>query len=67
MLDLDRGDDIPTCIKRDKNNVAPFMLDPPEYKDDAIDWVPINPEASPPASPPSWVPPWGAKSPLPDA
>jgi hypothetical protein len=33
---------IPSALKRDANNVAPFMLDPPEYVDDATDMVPIK-------------------------
>ena len=54
--------DIPACIRRDANNRAPFMLDTPEYKDDALDWTPINRANSPQAKAPDWVPPWVSKS-----
>lgn len=43
------GDEIPACIRRDKNNRAPFM-----------DFV--NLAASPQASGQSVPPPWAAKS-----
>jgi len=67
------NDELPPALKRDANNVAPFMLRAARAKalDELIaadaelldlDAVTVNREASPPASPPNWVPPWVSKS-----
>ena len=56
-------DDLPPALKRDKNNVAPFM----RVGADARNMPPINLATSPPASPPNWAPPWLTKSDFPDA
>lgn len=59
-------DDIPECIKRDKDNRAPFMLT--KCTDDprgGIDFglMKLTPVTSPPASPPAqWLPPWEPKT-----
>jgi hypothetical protein len=61
-------DDIPEGLRRDKNNVAPFMrrnLTEQTMLDVAAEI--FNPEANPPASPPSWVPPWSSTFQPPDA
>ena len=53
--------EIPAVLKRDKNNVAPFMRrDVPEYVDDATDQAPINHADNLPASDQSWIPPWAS-------
>jgi|WetSurMetagenome_2_1015567.scaffolds.fasta_scaffold545973_2 hypothetical protein len=66
--------DLPPTLKRDANNVAPFMIDWEKTAElrkqvvaDAHLYFVTSPAASPQETPPSWVPPWGAKSPPPDA
>jgi hypothetical protein len=39
--------EIPTCLKRDVNNVAPYMLKTSSQ---------INPSNNPPSSNPNWLP-----------
>jgi len=67
------SDELPPALKRDANNVAPFMLRAARAKalDELIaadaelldmDAVIVNREANLPASPPNWVPPWESKS-----
>lgn len=59
--------EIPAALRRDANNVAPFMRRPDctcglmrgECKRAGC---PINPAANLLATAPSWVPPWEAKS-----
>lgn len=59
-------DDIPACLKRDKNNVAPFMM-----KSLCVDegcphagtpHVCVSPADNPPATDQDWLPPWASKS-----
>lgn len=61
-------DDIPAALKRDKDNVAPFMRAlefhgavSVKYDENGKAHHRPNPATSPPASPPSWVPPWQTK------
>lgn len=55
---------MPECLRRDANNVAPFMR---QCVDEGCPWHGtvhecVNPGASLPTSPPDWLPPWGAKT-----
>ena len=69
MMDLD----IPEALRRDANNVAPFMRTVVGVVYDCVckrNGCPdasgralcSSPEANLPATAPSWVPPWEAKS-----
>jgi len=66
----DAETDIPAALRRDANNVAPFMrtADLREWgrtvtcEQLATAMNEVNREANPPALPPNWVPPWASKS-----
>lgn len=62
--------EIPLALRRDANNVAPYMIDWEKtaelrkqvVADAHLYLVTSSPEDSPQASPPNWVPPWAAKT-----
>jgi len=63
--------DIPAALRRDANNVAPFMVTKPNTVDFFHETprivTGVSPEANPQATPPSWAPPWSSTFQPPDA
>lgn len=55
--------DIPECLKRDKNNKAPFMLKEISQKvmTEYASTFMLSPAINPQSTPPDWTPPWSSK------
>jgi hypothetical protein len=51
--------EIPECLRRDANNVAPFMR---ESEVELFYNAFASPATNPPRTAQGWVPPWGSKS-----
>jgi hypothetical protein len=63
---VDRNDDIPEALRRDRTtNKAPWQ-DMPTYGGSLVQHTvqsrAFTPEANPPAKSQEWLPPWGSKS-----